>query len=744
MIRVPQLKRHLHAETMGERVLLIAEGRYFALGGRAYARVIARIDGTRTADQIVDELASELDPSEVYATLMLLERSGHIEESSNHIPRGTAAFWNALGTPTEVASARLRDARVGVAAFGRWTRDDFALRVPALPIVDDTADDGANIIVAIADDYLQPGLDELNARMLRDGTPWMLVKPNGVFPWIGPLFRPGHTGCWECLADRLRLNREVEVFAMRAAGREAPYAPLPAFPTSVDAVLSMAGTEVAKWLVTGSTPLDGTILSLDTITLDTQRHRLVRRPQCARCGDGAHREPGAVTIGSVKKTFTADGGHRSTTPDEALARYGHHISPITGITPGLQRTKDREDTPLFVYVAGNNMATRYDSFDKLRRNLRSMCCGKGIDDAQARVSALGEAIERHSGVFRGDEIRRTATLRELGDAGIDPRRCMLFSDAQVRDRESWNARNRRLDMIPLPFLDDAAMEWTPLWSLTRGAPRYLPTSYLYYSYGARAEEFYCLPDSNGCASGATIEEAMLQGFLELVERDCVAIWWYNRLRRPAVDLDSFDDPYIRAMQRHYARSGRDLWVLDLTNDLGIPAFIAVSHRIDGAATEDIIFAPAAHLEARLGILRALTELNQMMPGVARNERGDYAYDDPEAVAWWKTATLATQSYLLPSDASPIARRHYPLLHTDDVGEDVRFCQSVVEERGLEMLVLDQTRPDIGMPVVKVVVPGLRHFWARYAPGRLYDVPVSMGVLDQPTREEDLNPVAVFI
>jgi ribosomal protein S12 methylthiotransferase accessory factor len=63
---------------------------------------------------------------------------------------------------------------------------------------------------------------------------------------------------------------------------------------------------------------------------------------------------------------------------------------------------------------------------------------------------------------------------------------------------------------------------------------------------------------------------------------------------------------------------------------------------------------------------------------------------------------------------------------------------------MEMLVLDQTRADVGMPVVKVVVPGLRHFWARFAPGRLYDVPVTMGWLREPLREEDLNPIPIFI
>jgi ribosomal protein S12 methylthiotransferase accessory factor len=87
---------------------------------------------------------------------------------------------------------------------------------------------------------------------------------------------------------------------------------------------------------------------------------------------------------------------------------------------------------------------------------------------------------------------------------------------------------------------------------------------------------------------------------------------------------------------------------------------------------------------------------------------------------------------------------YARMHSDDVGDDVRFCQSLVERMGLEMLVLDQTRPDIGMPVAKVLVPGLRHFWARYAPGRLYDVPVRMGELAASTPESELNPISVFI
>ena len=87
-----------------------------------------------------------------------------------------------------------------------------------------------------------------------------------------------------------------------------------------------------------------------------------------------------------------------------------------------------------------------------------------------------------------------------------------------------------------------------------------------------------IADSNGCAAGNTLEEAILQGFYELAERDAFAIWWYNRLQVPAVDLSSFDHEYLASASDYYARYGRDLWMLDVTADIGIPTFVALSSR----------------------------------------------------------------------------------------------------------------------------------------------------------------------
>lgn len=80
----------------------------------------------------------------------------------------------------------------------------------------------------------------------------------------------------------------------------------------------------------------------------------------------------------------------------------------------------------------------------------------------------------------------------------------------------------------------------------------------------------------------------------------------------------------------------------------------------------------------------------------------------------------------------------------DLARDVARCVRRAAERGLEALVLDQTRPEIGLRVVRVVVPSLRHFWPRFGPGRLYTVPVELGWLAARRREEELNPAYILL
>src|SRR5262249_34329771 len=152
-----------------------------------------------------------------------------------------------------------------------------------------------------------------------------------------------------------------------------------------------------------------------------------------------------------KKTFTSDGGHRVVAPEQTLERYRHHVSPITGAVPVLERADPAGDGVLHVYLAGNNAARPHRDLARLRSDLRTLNAGKGTTDIQAKASGLCEGLERYSGVFRGDEPRSTARMGELSGAAVAPGDCLLFSERQYRERDARNAVGSRFSFIPVPF-----------------------------------------------------------------------------------------------------------------------------------------------------------------------------------------------------------------------------------------------------------------------------------------------------
>ncbi|NPC86734.1 TOMM precursor leader peptide-binding protein, partial [Pyxidicoccus fallax] len=697
------------------------------LRGRLYFDLARLIDGRRSVDRLLQTLTRKYSAAEVHFALERLVALGGLIEAEPEVPEGLAAHWHALGVSAREAMATLRKAPVEVRTLGdvpvRLVRE--ALQAEGLR----TARRGVALTLVVVDDYLQAPLEALNREALRTGTPWVLARPGGAVAWLGPRFVPGTTACWECLAWRLRAN--VSSREARSGEPEGP----------IRAAAHLLASALARLLVTGDDGLAGTLVTVDSVRLRTEHHAVVRRPQCPACGS-----PGLVAAGqrrpprlqSNPKVFTSDGGHRALGPEAMLARYQHHVSPITGVVHLLEPLPGVQDERLPVINAGLNRARRVTS-DSPLHTARALSTGKGATLPQARASALGEALERYCGVFQGDEARRRATLRALGDVAVEPHRLLLFSERQHRERDAWNATHPRHEHVPLPFDASLRIDWTPVWSLTHDTRRYVPTAYCYYGY-PEADAPFCGADSNGCAAGTTLEEAILQGFLELVERDAVSLWWYNRVRRPRVALEGFGDPFLRQLVDAYHHLGRELHVLDLTTDLGIPAFAAVSRRTRGP--ERLCVGFGAHLEARLGVQRAITEMNQFLP-LAAQERRAGPPGDAQLTRWLEEATLENQPHLAPADVPALDARAYPGIATSDLRDDVRECVERVRRRGLETLVLDQTRPDVGLRVARVIVPGLRHLWPRFGPGRLYDVPVKLGWLSRPTPEERLNPLGVF-
>ena len=745
----PTLAPHLEYRAIGDgQILLISETFNTLLHGAVYEALLPLLDGDRSQESIVAALDGAHPQADVRKALAFLEARSYIVAGDHGMERGRAAFWSSQGVSPRRLEQRLQAAQIAL----HGDADQLAPRLQALGVA--VGSDRPTLSVYMASDYLDDKFIAINQEHLQSATPWTLVRPAGMQPIFGPVFRPAQNGpCWTCLSHRIRNHQEVHSFVRNHCGAEAAFRPNVAEPVALEVVCGMAAIEIARWLALGdAAPLHDHAITLDVSDMKSTHHQVMRRPQCPVCGDEQlyriDRPARPLRLQSAPKTLCNSGGARTATPAQTLARYRRLISPVSGIVSWVSRSSPRTDPWLHVHWAGSNLALRIKSLSSLRRSLRSKSAGKGSAAEQSEVSALCEAVERYSGAFHGDEIRcrrRLADFSAEGDAALHPNEVQLFSDRQLDHAAELNARGHPYNVVPPRFDPERELDWSPLWSFTQNRQRYLPTSILYGMTPEQRGAAGLWADSNGCAAGNTLEEAILQGFFELVERDAVATWWYNRLHRPGVDLESFGDEYLASATEYYRQYQREMWLLDLSSDLEIPAFVALSRRSDGSA-EDIIYGAGAHTDPRVAALRAVCELNQCLTWVPRPDSAParYGVDDPLCLWWWKNGKLADHPHLAPASAVALRRcADFSVLDTTDLREDVEWCRRQVEAKGMEFMALDQTRPDIGMPVARVVVPGLRHFWERFAPGRLYEVPVQMGWRDSPTREAELNPVPII-
>jgi bacteriocin biosynthesis cyclodehydratase domain-containing protein len=716
-------------------VCLYSEDRKFFLHGKLYCAIATALGkGGKSLPELIRELEQNFPSGKIEEALKRLIERRYIVPSSRSPAGVVAGYWASLGLPFGIAEQNLQNCRVRIESIDVQGADELGTALSELGVC--VVKRSRDLTVTLVNDYLERRLAELNRQRVSDRAPWLLVQPSGAFPLVGPVFNPGSGACWTCLFDRMIRNREVKGFLDRGSAPPVVLSPL-ARNTLGQSAIQFAALEVAKAVATGfRTELNDHIISHDLLGSSIVKHYVAARPQCPTCGSKKLRNPRRVPVpielGPGAKLIMTSGGYRTVSARATVTRFRKHVSPLTGVVTRLERIE--ADLPLNTnFYAAHNFSAPARNVDELREGLSGGSFGKGSTAEQGEASALMEAIERYSGIFQGDEIRVARRFTDFapGDA-IHPNDVLLFSNAQTLPDETPTDDSSESHIAPAPFDRSAKIEWSPVWSLRDERFKYLPTSILYFFYGGPGA-FHA--DSNGCAAGNTLEEAIVQGFLELVERDAYAIWWYNRSQRAEVDLSQFNDSYVRDLHTQLAEAGRKLWVLDVTSDLGIPAYVAILHWMQNGK-ENIEFGSGAHFDPRIAVLRTLTELNQFLSiGLMGGGTGEKSSLDGST-----PLRLRDHPFLTPSGDPTVqtgsSANVGPIGNTRD---QVLACVDIARRAGLDFLVLDQTRPDVEVPVVRVIVPGLRHFYRRFAPGRLYDVPVKLGLLDRPLLESELTP-----
>jgi len=547
-----------------------------------------------------------------------------------------------------------------------------------------------------------------------------------------------------CLLDRVKGHRRLEVEQILAdGGKQSLRLSLGQTVFSLETVAGLLAVELEKLAADGTSELTGGALTLDFRKLRLDRHPLTKRPQCPVCGTPAkgNHSIGILPKEPLKLQFRLkadfrDGGERVCSAVETLEKYAYLISPVTGIVG--QLTPVEKIPQCFGHVIRSDWIVR--NAGEVMRNEQNprlsavgFSTGKGRTAQQARASALGEAIERYCSQYEGYEPSVRAPFAELGDVAISPHDLMGFSQQQYRNRHAWRQKGSSA-YVPDPYDADHPIDWTPAWSLTQQRWRLIPSAFAYYFYPREGGGDVCRSCSNGVAAGNCLEEAIMQGFFELVERDATAMWWYHKLHKPAVDWHSFNSPFTAAVDSAMDEMDMRLEVLDLTNDLGIPVFSANLFDSRGGNRFQSI-GLGCHRDPRIALERAVSELGQCWRPADQEVYSLKFQDTP----------LSREPFLkaAPHRISTVLS-NFPKGQRNDFFADIEDTVRLLYKRGLEMLVMDLTRPDVGFPVARVIVPGLLHFWPRFGCRRLFEIPKAFGWIDEGADEDDLNPIPFYL
>ena len=334
---------------------------------------------------------------------------------------------------------------------------------------------------------------------------------------------------------------------------------------------------------------------------------------------------------------------------------------------------------------------RVPVFAAYRPNSRSLAVfqGKGVTPAAAKASALMEATETFCAEAAAPPLR-LATIGEIAALGA-----VVDTPALPRTRAT-------------PLRPREAILWATATDIVTAAPVFLPFEIVHANYtaGTPANSGIFSATTNGLASGNDYLEAVAHALYELVERDAIALWSLSDAAARAarvLDLHSVASAACRDLLRQFDEADIDVVVWDITTDIGLPAFHCLIADRDTSATDPEI-GSGCHPSREVALMRALSEAVQTRATWIAGARDDFEPRDYAEGA--RDRRLATSRDWLSArpcvDFASVPDWDNAFLR-DDIGQAVAALRRV----GLDqVLACDLTHPGIGIPVARVVAPGL--------------------------------------
>ncbi len=324
----------------------------------------------------------------------------------------------------------------------------------------------------------------------------------------------------------------------------------------------------------------------------------------------------------------------------------------------------------------------------------SVYAGKGATVEQARASAMMEGFERYSA--------------EKQD--IDQEKISISAYNEIKNDSVLNPRNL---LLPKSFenqnIEMQKLEWIEAEEIISESPILVPANAVFHPYIPNREIKPCAMamfkgNTNGLASGNVIEEAVLHGIFEVVERDAWSIFELTKRNKKQIDLDTIENDTVSELVEKFTEQGIKIKLMDITADLKIPTIVASA---DDTVLKDaalLTLGVGTHLNPEIAAIRALSEVAQSRATQIHGTREDTVRADFMRKAGYENMKRTNKDYFVEEDEK-INLSDIENKITGSIKKDIEVSIEEVQKAGLDKVIYyDLTREEIGVNVARVIIP----------------------------------------
>lgn len=319
----------------------------------------------------------------------------------------------------------------------------------------------------------------------------------------------------------------------------------------------------------------------------------------------------------------------------------------------------------------------------------SIYAGKGVSKDHARASAMMEGFERYSAEKQDSDECIIANVDEIAEKGnyIDPKSLNLPKEFEKKD------------------ISNMSLEWSLTHDLITDEDYYIPTNSIYHPYNHENNiESLFKSNTNGLASGNILEEAILHGIFEVIERDAWSIFELTHKNYSQINLDSIESDLINETLERFTSNGINIKLMDFTADINVPTIAASA---DDTVTRDaglLTLGMGTHLDPEVAILRALTEVAQSRATQINGAREDTVRADFAREAGYERMKRINK-YYFRQEENQINLSDIENKSTTSINEDLEIVKDELTSNDIKhILYHDLTRSELDVSVVRVIIP----------------------------------------